>query len=128
MVKSSINGQQRVNGRMLPKRFERLEIDTTRLLTAEQIDTTIQDAHKKEKEYRARVFDITLLICFVCFMLGGALLITNDYIRRQEEKDGETSLLPQRLMISGAVFMALSIIPGAVCCRISIQGEGPAKH
>ena len=127
-MKSSINGQQRVNGRMLPKRFERLEIDTTRLLTAEQIDTTIQDAHKKEKEYRARVFDITLLICFVCFMLGGALLITNDYIRRQEEKDGETSLLPQRFMISGAVFMALSIIPGAVCCRISIQGEGPAKH
>jgi hypothetical protein len=61
-------------------------------------------------------------------MLGAVLLITYDSILNQEKKDGETSLLPQRFLISGCVFMAMALIPGAVCCVILIQDEGPAKQ
>ncbi len=129
LLRSSINGQQQVNGRMIPKRFERLEIDTTRLLTADAgpDDNTIKDT-QRIKEYRTRVFDIALLICFFCIIIGAALLIMYAYMLDQEKKDSTTSLLPQQLFISGCVFMALAFMPGAVCCVILIKDEGPAKQ
>jgi uncharacterized Tic20 family protein len=116
MVKRSINGQQRVNKRMLPKRFERLEIDTTRLLTAaaKQSDNTIQDTQRK-KEYNAQVSLISYVMCSLLLTLGVILLCTYDIMFTEEKKNGKTSLLPEQILISGCVSLGLAFIAFIIC-------------
>jgi multisubunit Na+/H+ antiporter MnhB subunit len=118
MVKRSINGQQRMNGRMLPKRFERLEIDTTRLLTAEATQSvkTVQDTHKKE--YKAHVVIgvkiISAVLCLLFCLIGVVLLLvyafTPDHASNEQYVKPNTSQKDPNILISGGVFMALALI------------------
>ena len=124
MVKRSINGQQRMNKRMIPKRFERLEIDTTRLLTAaaQQSDNT-----QIKNEHSALVIFISLFTCVVFNIIGAVLLCIYGIMFNQEEKGYSTpSQSPQHFLISGCVFMAVACI-ACIVCSVKVRMDDTAS-
>ncbi len=110
---------------MIPKRFERLEIDTTRLLTAaaQQSDDTIQDTQINT----SYVVFISFFICSASIIIGGALLgIYRLMFDREEKGYSKPSQVPQHFLISGCVFMALACIACIVCC-VKVRMDDTAR-
>ena len=116
-----------MNGRMLPKRFERLEIDTTRLLTANAVPSVekVQDAHIKKK-YRADVQNTSILIFILFFCISVALLGLYQFMPIHDPYgDPKNPRRDPDRLISGCVLMAVAIIALGVNCVFTDIDKDP---